>query len=649
MKLKIIYRFAILTFLCFYLQSGLTSCKDDFDPVNEDQNVGLPSAGEQYSLDFIVTLDAMGDEKGKYNPYKEIENYIDPQKFRVLFFDGDNKFLFESRQRYVKNITDEEDADNVTWYVSVPLYGGGNDSQYDPDHDKVIEEYDWDFESIRNVLMTENFKIALLVNRPLNEYCDDYAGMNDVDVGGEKGWFPNNSPEWTRADSRFPKPGVEDKTNCKRVFDIHHAQREPTYQNKGKPSGWDGEGLYNFIMGNCGTENNPVNCTLSSFVSWVNWHGQNDADQPNKVQVTDKPQLMNKAQLPSKGHPIPMYGIQEFEPISDWEKGIPFTLGRDSDNPISLLRSAVKLDLVLPAGKLPDMVILMYSNIYSHCEPMDIWTPTEKIWKDHDTECEWKSIMNFGPMVKSTDSSIVDNSTDAFNTYRKRLSWFYGAWLDNGFWDFGTLKTSVGVQAAGADTPYPKVFNPLIQRNVGVYCYGPDYTDAYSKDDNGNIHIMLYTGERNINDPSNQTKLKSTGPGSRTLIYWALIYDKTIRCFPIADYGQTANTALLNRNTTAVYDKKSTGDFQSMSNPCVSEYETYMSTANTNVYHRNWPLIRNHVYRIKLGQTKGDDSWENVIISSEDSYTKDIYFPQAKSRLKKKKDDLTWKASLKAK
>ena len=606
-------------FLLVALTAMLFSCRDEELVENPVLGNSPMEFTNGFSLDFTVTLDAMGDaptRSSDFNPMKEMEDYIDPEKFRVLFFDKAGRFLFESTSRWVTKLDrNPDDIANKRWYVSVPVFSYGND---------VKKNWNWD--KIRDVMTDPaegGFKIALLVNRPLNEYTSDYAG-NDIDGGTTKGWFPNNSPDWGVSDSRFDENGKEN-LNCKKIFDFHHCQWDPIYQNKSVPSGWSGEGYYNFIMGDAPNGvTNPPEPKLSPFVSWVNWHGENDTKQ-NQVEVYGT--VTRKSLLPSADHPIPMYGVQNFDYISpdEWQKGTTFSLNRPNDKAISLLRSAVKLELVLPAGKKPDMAILCYSNIYSRCEPMDVWTPTNEIWKDHNNGCEWKNIQKYGPMVYDGDPSTTTGTNGTFVVYRNRLSWLYGIWKKEGWWNFDS-QTAVTIPSETSNPEYPRVFNPCIQRNAGVYVYGPKFTDTYHTDELGNIHIITYTGERNINDPSKLQDMSGANVGARTMIFWVLVYGTKFYSLPIADYSYTNNTSLRNIGSGTL---AATPVFSNFNTTNLNTYANNVSTSSFNSDYRPWPLIRNHVYRMNIGsiKTKGESEEENIedlFITSEDLYSPSI-------------------------
>ncbi|MCH5227325.1 MAG: hypothetical protein J1F16_05855 [Muribaculaceae bacterium] len=624
MKLKIhINRYLAILFMGLAMIA--TGCTDDElpDPSGISKPNDAVDYGDNYSLDFTVTLDEMGGSPTRadnFNPMKEMEDYIDPQKFRVLFFDAKGNFLFESKSRWVNKLDKEkDDIAHKRYYVSVPIFSYGNDT---PEK--------WCWEKIREVMTDPDgggFKIALLVNRPLNEYTSDYAGTNTVDGGTVKGWFPNNAPDWTVENSRFDKDGNENP-KCKRIFDLHHSQMEPTYRNKGKPSGYSGEGFYNFLMEDAPAGVlDPPDAKMSPFVSWVNWDDENGGGT-NKVKVFA--QDCRKTLPPSKEHPIPMYGVQNFQPIakSQWEKGTTFGLNRPGiDEPISLLRSAVKLELVLPANKKPTRVLLLYSNIYSRCEPMDVWTPTNQLWKEHDKGCEWEAIQKYGPIIRKKDPADAKygQSDGTFAIYRKRISWIYGCWKKDGWWDFGTLG-SANVVPEGDDTPYPRIFNPLIQRNNGVYVYGDQHTvTLYEDPEKKNIHIITYTGERNINDPSNLKNMETDGVGSKTVIFWVLEYDNKFYSLPIADYSKPGNTGL-----TSIGNGGKAAAFSDYNLANLSTYANNIADPATPAENRPWPLIRNHVYKMNIGNIArsggGEDTLDDLNITSEVLYTPDISY-----------------------
>lgn len=480
---------------------GVTACIDD-EIAMTDETEEEYDGGDM--INIIVTLDNMGGSIASRTTPSELtylENYVDPKKLRVLFFDSDDKFLFESMSRWVKRL--DPTSTNSTWSVSVPLYSYGNDKG----------DYDWEWDKIRKKLTSEQFKVAILANRPAYQYLPD-LDQSEFD----KYWFDNTGPNWTRRNSVVYEGN---DGAVKDVFDLHHSQFDPIYYNKSiEPNG--GGNAYDFIMadwevGTTAVEGQPK---LSSTSAWFQY------DLAGNTPTDPRGWGYKKSRLPSEEEPIPMYGIQLFEPLTTWKKGTTIELNRDGDKAVSLLRSVVKLELLVPTGMGGDNgydVVLFYGNWFARCEPMDVWTPTDQIWKEnHGTmdgwnseDCEWKNIWNFGPLVNA-------NTLNNINGYQQRLSWIYGAWRAEKGWSFGTtINTYFDGQYKRGNTyspqyAFPKIFNPCMQRLNRVYI---DRT--YSDGDYD--HFVVYCGERNINDPTRLYEPANSGSGNSPVLYWTII------------------------------------------------------------------------------------------------------------------------------
>lgn len=552
-----------------------------------------------YSLNFVVTLDKLGGgiesraivDSDPYHITK-YENYINLERFRILFFDDNDLFLFESKNRWVKEI--ESNANFSSWFVSVPFGPFGDDS-YGPG-----QEYDW--EGIRARLTDPNrkFKVAILANRPAQLL---YPGFMDSELKLENGVFDNDGPYW----------GPKD-TGKRTIFELHHYQYDIIYTDKGKHG--DGLSYYDFVMGDIHT----TRPTMGSAVHWVN------CDDNQKVDIGSL--SMRKVLMPSEEHPIPMYGMQEFDPIPAalWKEGTPFDLSNlpSSAFPnvdynyrsISLLRSCVRLDLRIPKtvknGQKPTFVTLWYSNIYSRTEPMDTWTPTDQIWKeDHDHDCEWLSILNYGPVVSNT---APGNGTTK-EAYQQRMSWFYGAWLEKG-WKFETITGSrVTPVAPTADTPYPRIFNTCIQRNKAISCetaYVSDYTDNYH-------HWVVYTGERNVNDVNTLPNMPSNPYIACFIISWD---NSKYYCIPLLNYRENKVSGIFGPHT----DDVTKGTWPTAMN-------TFMNSLPSKRGNElPYPLVRNHIYRFTLTNsnttTRATEDLEDLSISSEVLQSADINFSE---------------------
>lgn len=643
------------TLAVLFVLAALTSCiDDDLDSCIDIDDLEIPKGiTDGYSLNLTVTLDKMGggtttrslmtkDEYGK-NPMEEIENYINPEKFRVLFFNNKEEFLFESKSRWVRKL--DSDPDHSEWFVSVPVFSYGND-----------EGERWDWEAIRDALTGANgeqtFKIAIMANRPEWECFPDLDSNNS----GKSKKFDNSGPHWGADDTSWgaAKKGLK----AKKIFDLHHCQPDPIYESKSKPKksnsdkpDYVGEYFYEFVMGK---ENvaNEERLTMSATSCWVD-HGDNLEDDGEKDQK--KRRYWRK---PSQSYPIPLYGVQEFDIIKHWMKGTPFNLsklstkGKDDEGDgfynfksISLLRSVVKLELRIPKNMVstpPRYVAIFYTNVYARCEPMDVWTPTNIIWegqdKNHDNHCEIDMIKQYGQIVKNGDqcqqgkTQPADNKAagwndywtgyykESFDKFRQRISWFYGAWKERG-WTFGTFgAANVGVDNT-ENLPFPRVFNPCTQRNQVVRCEKVDYTADF---DDGYYHWVVYTGERNINDPSYLQEMGQTIGFAATVAFWVIEIDGQVYRIPITDYkdyGKKEGNNYLNPVSKISFESyKSNENSGEPDNGGMQQYSVDIFNDESSDY-LPWPLVRNHVYRITLTgngpEPGGAYDWDFTTVSDE--------------------------------
>lgn len=559
-----------------------------------------------YVLNFAVTLDNLGYSSTRAitdsDPARitKYENYINLERFRILFFDSNGKFLFESKNRWVKQI--DIKGGYSGWYVSVPFGPFGDDSYGEG------KEYDW--ELIRDKLTSASFKVAILANRPAHlRYPGNFA---DSELELPNGVFDNDGPYW----------GPE-HTGQKDIFELHHYQYDIIYADKGLHS-TPNAAYYDFVMGDIKTDR-P---TMGSAINWVSF----DNDDTDKVMLTSSV-AMRHIKMPSEEHPIPMYGIQQFDPIPKdvWKKGSPFDLSNLQTDihkidvaeynakSVSLLRSCVRLDLVIPktvkGGAKPKHISLWYSNIYSRTEPMDTWTPTDEIWKkDHDKECEWIRIRDYGLMSSTNGSDITKDA------YQNKLKWFYGAWLDRG-WKFERLdgKTSVPTKTNGLE--YPRIFNACIQRNKVITCER-GYVEGYN---DNNHHYVVYTGERNMNDPNTLPDLTKNPYIACFVISWD---NQKYYCIPLLNYGANTSFKAFGPHT----DNVASGNWP-------SAMTTFMNDLikETNKNNFPYPLLRNHIYRFTLTgtSTRVDGELEDISVSSEVFQTPYINFSEEVQMLPK--------------
>lgn len=576
----------------------MTSCQDD-DLVPPSADEGDNTADEIMpgakgdELIFEMTLDAMGGSRAD-TPLSiyEVENYVDPEKIRVFFFDEDENFLFESRSRSVTKI--EKEGVYSRWIVSVPFYTGDND----------VNEYEWDWDKIRKRLQEKSFKIALIINQPQIECFPDLDSKFEANRS-----FDNAGPYWTK-----------DSTDVKKLIDLHHCQLDPIYTSKTMINSEVNNTYYDFVMGNNGSKDATRRLLMSSTSCWVD-HGPNYDDNGIKDWHEDSKGKKTRCWIrPTKEYPIPMYGIQNFPKITKWSPGTPFNLSLITDDQradygyqtISLLRSVVKLELLIPKDKcpnekLPEYISLRYSNIYARVLPMDIWTPTKDLWDKYEPT-ETSVIMNHGGFARQK-SQWKGGYTTSLEEYRYLTSWLFGCWSENDptnkpRWNFTQKMNGIGkLEPAASGSRYPRIFNPCVQRNGIVACdsrtdFSADYNDDY-------FHIIVYTGERNVNDPSKLGEIDTNTSGAPTVIYWMFEINKQLYAVPFVDpltYGG-AETIPITKNESGVsqtYDPNAKAD----PNSYINKFELQIHNSPQELKYMPLPLIRNHVYRIRVGVPK---------------------------------------------
>ena len=745
-NITMIVKYKILSFL--FVCIALVSCIDDDLAVCIDDADEIPEMfTDGYSLNMVVTLDRMGGTRsGGYTSERGqelevLESYIDPEKFRVLFFDRQERFLFESKSRWVKKIVpNKEENDYSEWFVAVPIYAYGNDESEDWNWDEIRRvltgedmqedldnypnpkdpnyKYNYDEEVIKKVQNGElqhAFKIAILANRPNREWN---MGINGRDGSTdmvwpkghasegkpsaplvEKGWEIVNGPIWKSVHTRWGDP---DK--MKKVFDLHHCQYDPVYDGKnyndrekrdkksdtdivehvdyvqgqtpnGEPRFYTNYKVYSFaadvVKPGDGFEDKIGQPAMGATSTWVNWDYRDGEDNNNATKGVNNVRYFMP---PTEEHPIPMYGMQNFNEIKNWVKGTPFNLSKVTSEQtdyeyrtISLLRSVVKLELVLK-DKEADWVALVYPNIYARCEPMNVWDPTDAIWDestDNDPHvsgftpkgedyCEWYDIRKYGAVTRNSDFEWHNPSYDDENIikgsiqrYKERMSWFYGVWSELGpdgkkRWD-KLEQSGPGYRSQdGGELPrFPQIFNSCVQRAGQVLCHD-QYRAArlpyklLTFPESDGQHYVVYTGERNINDPTNLMSMGTYTKGAPTICFWQVKVKGANTRYNIAfaykegqgnyksyitDTGENPGSSTLGAGT----DPRPAPNGNNQPN----SYEQAVQFGQGSM---PWPLLRNHVYKIKVTNVSAtrSDGDGGLSIEPEHLYSKSINFDKAR-------------------
>ncbi|MCH5242478.1 MAG: hypothetical protein J1F67_08650 [Muribaculaceae bacterium] len=691
------YIYLLLSGAFFFLSS---SCVDDvLDPSEIDgRDPTVPKElAEGFSISFNVSLNAMGNESFSLsdgitkNTYlRELENFVDLEKLRILFFtckeseDGSGKndfFLFESKSRWVSVLTDIETT-QANWQVTAPVFTYGNN-----------DDYDW--EAIRWALENHPFKIVILANRPDDVDFGNFDSKFDGEITFKTDRGPNWGPEQTYIYNAVNSDGVnwrdwqrrnkpefnyyqqnEDYFRKKPTINsLHHCQWDPIYTSKN-----NGKHVYDFIIEKPWADekfdyvNNKLKdgqfLTKQEGVGTYNLMGalsywtkkKVESINNGKITYVQDPETKKDGNFyfhpgpdqPTKG--IPMYGCQVFDKLTDWKAGTPYNvslkLSGQSDQyerkNIHLLRSVVKIEFKIPRrmtkedGTFVDLEVTLpkihYTNVMARCEPLDVATPTEQLWKSDDqslmndylNRCELENIMDYGPIIRENfnnenevKGTTAEGLKPAAEYYYGLVEWFYGAWKD--WWHFNdpAYNNLNGPESPGAyqgtyfgyspknyegktpDYPYPRIFNPVIQRNGDALI-----EDCQIKDDPDFYYYVIYTGEKNINDPSTVNKFSlSTGE----LVYFSFTIKESGKTYssepkyyiPLTDYS--SNTILNNNYFTGTTS--------------MTTYKGNMPGGGRNNW--NWALLRNHVYTVTVTSFKDFmdlGAINSQIVSSENRY-----------------------------
>lgn len=627
-----------------------------------------------YSLSFnmsVLSIDggnpSLTSRATTNQELRDIENFVDLEKLRILFFtcldDNDytdefgekrgpedpsqnivfhtgqhDVFLFEAKSRWVSLLSTAE-ASDASYQVTSPVFEYGNN-----------ESYDWEY--IREALCTRPFKIVILANRPESiRYSDldtNYSSSESQDV---EFYFDNTGPYWGVEESEAGKQSymflrdqvltesqennrfrnVDQKDGYPKlgttINELHHCQWDPVYGNKNSTSGYN---WYDFIIKNrTGKVPNMSNVNVETWrangepdamgaiSAWTTWLRGADGKW-----ITSGGKNKNFYVLPDPNQAIPMYGVQKFNALGEWKQGTPIHLsavkaGESSSiqkKNISLLRSLARVELLIPKslGLKVKQVSFKYSNVFGRCEPMDVATPTNQIWDDSSNHsgCEWNNIYKYGPIIY--DETTAESESNFLN----RMAWFYGAWKP--WWNFREKLSATDAkfdnQAKTRNNnnrmPYPRIFNTCIQRNGDAYL---DYVQT-SDDEDDYYHYVVYTGERNINDPS---KFSNSGKGlyvsASEVAHFQIEFDN------VGSYMLFINP----------YNSGSAANNYLSPTTIGNPIRTAMSGPGTTQNDWNWPIMRNHAYvfRVKsVGSATDNDGLNVIVISSENRTAPPIDF-----------------------
>ena len=331
---------------------------------------------------------------------------------------------------------------------------------------------------------------------------------------------------------------------------------------------------------------------------------------------------------PSLEQPIPMYGVQNYSKLMNWEEGTTFDISKDNSDskPITLIRSLAKVVLYLPQKA--SYIFMRSMNRTATCEPMDVETPTD--WGEHNSsECEWFRIQDYGSNFSSLSGSDLDtelSTYDELDSYTNWLSWFYKSWTTakwypptsgNGNysgWNFQTHNSSGKAVTNNKENP-PHIFFPDINRS--------DFCEMiYCGEESGRGHkYILYMPDKHISDPNyvgvntclakiphiefRYERDKSLDKMSNTRNF----EDNKCKRIYFTDYNSNTVIQGLKQDQYDMYyerNLKPTGNKNTTTNKYPWSYDGTL-------VNKHWPIMRNHVYEFQVKGTNASSPTDQTI------------------------------------
>lgn len=316
-----------------------------------------------------------------------------------------------------------------------------------------------------------------------------------------------------------------------------------------------------------------------------------------------------RTMLPSEHQLIPMYGIQEYEPLGDyWVPGYVFDLSHDNGfhrpgydyRTIYLLRSVSRVEVLVSKefkdkamsehGRYLPRLVMRSMNRFARCMPLDVATPTNEIWDQVDQEI--LNIREHGPFYTTAYSGDLEKEA-----FRNRLAWFYSRWVSLWNWDWNGWRPDPAFDEKASLEP-PMVYNAKISRS--------DYVRLIKVDDNYEgmyERYILYMPEKAIDDATDAGELSGTPKVPHIEVRLKgepvenLDDNKHDRIY-FMDYAATGGPTNLGKST----------EYESDGTPWeVKTYDNYEKNADN--LRKHWPVVRNHIYRFRVHPS----STENVV------------------------------------
>ena len=369
-----------------------------------------------------------------------------------------------------------------------------------------------------------------------------------------------------------------------------------------------------------------------------------------------------EARMPDTNYPIPMYGIQDFDPIGEyWQPGVLFNLSSFNNalkpgysyRNVSILRSLARVEVLLKKDgfpRKPSHVFLRSMNRSARITPVDFFTPTDIIWNGYDrtnesdrkryanyedyniaeqtvlegcagADGEIENICNYGPIYIGSNNNKGQSKEQKLREYRQATAWPFGVWEQQWNWNwnrkgqfdsddqndnpyavewFPTYEPGQTHMYHGTTIPeYPRILHPRISRSD--YARFKDVSSEYN---DGYYHYIIYVPEKNITDADN--------PGN--IADRPKIVHVELRFNGGMDDSKAEDNIVDNLDDNGAYrlyfterGRATAASFDFKGRLSWDAYEY-----NLDIVKQHWPIMRNHVYRFTV-ESGGPNFYDNNI------------------------------------
>ena len=353
--------------------------------------------------------------------------------------------------------------------------------------------------------------------------------------------------------------------------------------------------------------------------------------------------------LPTKEKPIPMYGIQDFDPIGEyWQPGLLFNLSMFNNavkegynyRTVSLLRSLARVDvLVSKSGfaRQPSHVFLRSMNRSARTMPVDFFTPTDIIWNGYNSssksdvarlqhykdvyngaeaeilencrgvDVEVDRIMQFGPIYIGRDASNREpnaglSDAEKMIEYRQTTAWPFGIWEPQWGWNWNRAGKGEEANASARQLPYFDTYKPGQTRSYHNQVV-PDYPHIlhtrisrsdyarfhYVGDEGGYYRYVIYVPEKNITDADNPGNIADRPK----IIHVELRFNGGLEDNP-------EDNQVENFDDNGAYRLYFTPGGHSPKYPITDRRDWDSYEYDWDAVSDHWPIMRNHIYKFTV-------------------------------------------------